>query len=232
MVSEYLWWRGLDHVDYLLASHADADHIDGLNDVVRNFAVRAILVARTPSHDAEYSRLMDASVVSGVHVYTIGAGDVLRIGSVESSVLWPTALSNSDSTSTNNDSALLRIKFGDKAILFTGDIEAAAETVLVEMFDSDNNSVGPQRADGLRADVVKVAHHGSKTSSTARFISATQARLAIISVGQTSMFGHPHPEVVKRWKASGADVMTTGEQGTITVRTDGRELSVETFFKR
>jgi len=233
VVSEYLWWRGLDHVDYLLASHADTDHIDGLNDVVRNFAVRAVLVARTPSRDAEYSRLADTAAGGNVPIYTIGAGDLLRIGNVESTVLWPIAVETTDAPFANNDSVLLRIKFGASSILLTGDVEAAGENAIIKRYESQSNS--QQHWPGLhslRADVVKVAHHGSRTSSSAEFISATQARLAVIQVGQTSMFGHPHPEVVKRWKASGAQVLTTGEQGTITVRSDGRNLSVETFVKK
>ncbi len=234
VVSEYLWWRGLDHVDYLVASHADADHIDGLNDVIRNFNVRALLVARTPSRDAEYSRLANTSGAGRVPIYAIGAGDVLRIGSVETSVLWPSAAMNSDAPSTNNDSVVVQIMFGDKSILFTGDVESPAENAFVKLHGNHGNSAGHQNSvlHSLKADVVKVAHHGSKTSSTADFISATQARLAIIPVGQRSMFGHPHPEVVRRWKASGAEVMTTGQQGTITVTTDGRELRVETFVKQ
>ncbi|HWN10259.1 MAG TPA: ComEC/Rec2 family competence protein [Pyrinomonadaceae bacterium] len=233
VVSEYLWWRGLDHIDYLFASHADADHIDGLNDVVRNFAVRAILVARTPGRDAEYLKLANTAAAAKVPIYAIGAGDVLRIGSVEALVLWPIPVRNSDAPSANNDSVLLRIKFGDKSILFTGDVESPAEKALVEMHGSLVNFAGQQPSGlvNLTADVVKVAHHGSKTSSTAAFISATQARLAIIPVGQTSMFGHPHPEVVRRWRESGAQVLTTGQQGTITVLTDGRELHVETFVR-
>ena len=81
------------------------------------------------------------------------------------------------------------------------------------------------------SDVVKVAHHGSKTSSTEAFVAATHARLAIISVGLTSPFGHPRPEVVERWRASGAQILTTGERGTITISTDGHDLKVETFVK-
>jgi competence protein ComEC len=69
------------------------------------------------------------------------------------------------------------------------------------------------------------------TSSTQAFVSATHPRLAIISVGLTSMFGHPRPEVVDRWRASGAEVMTTGKRGTITVSTDGKDLRVETFIQ-
>jgi competence protein ComEC len=78
---------------------------------------------------------------------------------------------------------------------------------------------------------VKVAHHGSRTSSTEAFVAAARPSLAIISVGRTSMFGHPHRDVVERWRAGGAEVMTTGQRGTISVVTDGRVLSVSTFVK-
>ena len=74
----------------------------------------------------------------------------------------------------------------------------------------------------LKSDLVKVAHHGSKTSSIEAFVAATRPSLAIISVGRTSMFGHPNRDVVKRWRASGAEVITTGEKGTISVVTDGK----------
>ena len=81
-------------------------------------------------------------------------------------------------------------------------------------------------ADNLQSAVVKVPHHGSKTSSTQLFVTATHAQTAIISVGQYSTFGHPHREVVERWLASGAQVLTTGKCGTITVTTDGADLTV------
>ena len=76
-----------------------------------------------------------------------------------------------------------------------------------------------------------MAHHGSKTSSTDGFVSATRPKFAIISVGQNSMFGHPHREVVERWQNKGAEVLTTGKSGMITVTTDGKDLRVETFVK-
>ena len=76
---------------------------------------------------------------------------------------------------------------------------------------------------------MKVAHHGSRTSSTAGFVEVTGAQLAIISVGRRSMFGHPNKEVVERWQAKGAAVMTTGMNGTITIVTDGKSLRVRTF---
>lgn len=220
VVSEYLWWRGLDHVDYILATHADADHIDGLNDVARNFAVRAALVARTPGDDQEYARFAETLAHKNIPLRLIGAGDVLRFGEVTARVLWPAPVNNPDAPSRNNDSIVLRLQFGALALLLTGDIEMAGESGMLRVNEN------------LRADVVKVAHHGSKTSSTESFIAAAQPHFAVISVGQTSIFGHPNKEVVARWKDSGAQVLTTGNSGTITVTTNGRELKVETFVKQ
>lgn len=219
VVSEYLWWRGLDHIDYILATHADADHIDGLNDVARNFSVRAALVGRIPGRDPEYARFSETLFEEQVPIRIIGAGDVLRFGEVTASVLWPLASVNPNAHSRNNDSVVLRLQLGDRALLLTGDIEMAGESAML------------QANENVRADVVKVAHHGSKTSSTAPLVAAAQPRFAVISVGQTSIFGHPNKEVVERWRTSGAQVLTTGQSGTITVTTDGQNLNLETFVK-
>jgi competence protein ComEC len=216
VVSEYLWWRGLDEIDYILVTHADADHIDGLNDVLKNFTVRNALIARTPSNDPEFSKFSETLKQTNTHAEMLHAGDVIHFGDVELNVLWPPA---GGETSTNNDSLVLRLKFGERSILLTGDIEKQAEKSLLE---SQQN---------LRADVVKVPHHGSKTSSTEDFVRATAPQFAIISVGRHSMFGHPHKEVVQRWQSHGATVLTTGECGAITVTTDGRDLRLKRFIE-
>ena len=208
VVSEYLWWRGLDRVDYVLATHADADHIDGLNDVVRNFVVNTALVGRTPPNDPEFAKFSGS--LMNTHLETVHVGDVIHFGEVEVRVLWPPP----GTDSSNDDSVVLKLRFRERSILLTGDIEKKAEAALV--------AAPPD----LRADVVKVAHHGSRTSSTDAFVSATKPRFAIISVGQDSIFGHPHGEVVERWKRVGADVLTTGKCGTISVNTDGKNLAV------
>ncbi|HSK65155.1 MAG TPA: DNA internalization-related competence protein ComEC/Rec2 [Pyrinomonadaceae bacterium] len=214
VVSEYLWWRGLDTVDYVLPTHADTDHIDGLNDVVRNFTVPAALVARSPANDPEFAKFSETLAASGTQVARIQAGDLLRFGAVEIEVLWPPRANGPSEPSRNNDSTVLRLGFGKHSILLTGDIEKGGERTLV------------LAGKNLQADVVKVPHHGSKSSSTQPFVGATKARVAVISVGKNSMFGHPHREVVERWQASGAQVLTTGECGTISVATDGAELTV------
>lgn len=225
VVSEYLWWRGLDHVDYLIATHADADHIDGLNDIARNFRVRAALVARTPASDPEFAEFAATLGRQGIPLSLIGADDELKFGKVSARVLWPLPSINSQAKSFNNDSIVLRVEFGAHVVLLLADIEKAGEAALLAGLEKT------QRKAELRADVVKVAHHGSKTSSTMSFVSATRAQLAVISVGRHSMFGHPHEEVVERWRAVGAEILTTGVSGTITVTTDGRDFQVTEFVR-
>ncbi len=220
VVSEYLWWRGINRVDYILATHMDADHVDGLNDVLRNFSIRSALTARTPHIDPEFRKLYETARTEGVPINLIGAGDVLRVGDASARVLWPAA--SRTLPSRNNDSLVLRLEFGKHRILLTGDIERAGEAALLAMNNTN---------DYLGADVVKAPHHGSKSSSTEAFIKATGARFTIISVGQTSIFGHPHKEVVERWQSSGAKVLTTGKSGRISVTTDGNDLSVDTFVR-
>lgn len=217
VVSEFLWERGLDRIDYLVPTHADADHIDGLNDVARNFRVRGAIVARTPPGDPEYARFAATMRQRGVPIHQTGAGDVWRLGDVSAEVIWPTPRDGGRGAYGNNDGLVFRVRYGETRFLFTADIESTAEAAIVK------------RPADLVSDVVKVAHHGSKTSSTAGFVEVTKPQLAIISVGRRSMFGHPNKEVVERWQTKGAAVMTTGMKGTITIVSDGRSFSVQTF---
>jgi competence protein ComEC len=217
VVSEFLWARGLDRVDYILPTHADADHIEGLNDVARNFEVRSALAARTPTANSEYAKFVSTLRENGVPVEKVGVGDVLRLGSVSAEVLWPPPSADADAPYRNNDGLVLRLRYGERSFLFMADIEKETEAALLR-----------SNLD-LRSDVIKVAHHGSRTSSTQPFVDAARPSIAIISVGRNSIFGHPHKEVVERWRASGAQIMTTGENGTISVVTDGKGLSLSVF---
>jgi competence protein ComEC len=109
--------------------------------------------------------------------------------------------------------------YKSKVFLFTGDIERTAEEILVNL------------GENVKANVVKVPHHGSRTSSSQPFVDAVDADFSVISVGKRSMFGHPHKEVVERWLQNGSKLMTTGESGTITFVTDGDGIFVDTFVK-
>ena len=222
-VAEYLWWRGLSRIDYVLATHADADHIDGLNDILKSFGARAAFVGRAPHGDEEFARFSLTARDAGVPIYVVSRSDRLRFGAVEVDVLWPPVealtgeVQASVATSANNDSVVLRLRYGRRTFLLSGDIESRTERALIAARDE------------LHSDTLKVAHHGSRTSSTDAFVAATRPAFAIISVGRDSPYGHPHAEVLARWRDAGAQVLTTGERGMITVSTDGDDLKVETF---
>lgn len=214
VVSEYLWQRGFGQIDYLVASHAHADHINGLNDVARNFSVRGAFVGRTPPDNAEFTRWAATLRERGIPLHVIGRGTVLQFGAVTLETLGPPMTSNAAAPSENNDSLVLRVRYGSRAFLLTGDAEKEAESLLL------------QQPESLRADVVKAGHHGSRTSSTQDFVAATHAQYVIASVGLDSPFGHPHAEVVARWRAAGAQFWTTGERGLTDFSTDGTDLVV------
>jgi competence protein ComEC len=176
------------------------------------------LVARTPANDREFAAFAVSADQMGVPLRLVGAGDSLCFGAVRIAVLWPPPADSPEARSANDDSLVLQIEYGSRRILLLADIESKAELALLS-----------EAHQSLTADVVKVAHHGSRTSSTAGFVAVVHPRVAIISVGRQSMFGHPHREVVERWRANGSEILTTGQSGMITVTTDGRELTVTRF---
>ncbi len=219
VVSNFLWEKGYSQVDYILATHADADHIQGLSDVAKNFRVRTAIFGRTPLKNSEFAGLYSILQKRGIESLTVSRGDVLAFGDARVEVLFPEKDANTEAVSDNNHSLVLRIIYGARKFLLTGDIKKEAENNLLNA------------PEFVQTDVIKVAHHGSLTSSTQYFVDASKAKLAIISVGKRSPFGHPKPEVVKRWKNAGAIVLTTGENGTISVSTDGNDLQLKTFVK-
>jgi competence protein ComEC len=217
VVSEFLWEKGYSRIDYLVATHADADHIQGLADVAKNFDIGWVLVGIEAGDDPDFSELMRVAESGNIPVTTVRRGDELMIGGARVSILNPPRYPR-ERTSANNSSVVINIRYGDRAFLLTGDIERDAETELLAESSSD-----------LRADVVKVPHHGSRTSSTDGFVDHIGATAAVISVGRRSRFGHPHGEVVLRWLNSGAKVLKTGETGTVTIGTDGSDIQMRTF---
>jgi competence protein ComEC len=146
-----------------------------------------------------------------------------RFGGTTIEVLAPTPDYLPFDTPKNNDSLVMRATFGERAFLLTGDVEKGVEQ---EMLYS--NELRP-------TDVLKVAHHGSRTSSTEEFLSAVQPAFAVISAGFENSYGHPHPTVVERLREHHAAILRTDFDGLITIRTDGKRLTVETnagFFAK
>ena len=219
VVSAFLWEKGYATIDYILATHADADHIQGLTDVAKNFQVKYAFFGRTPANDADFAELADVLQKKKIPYATVSRGDEMNVDGVSVQFLSPEADDSPNAVSDNNHSVVLRVVYGSKKILLTGDIEKAAENNLLA------------RSDLLAADIIKVPHHGSRTSSTEPFVAAVKPQFAVISVGKHSPFGHPNAEVVDRWQVAGSAVLKTGELGTISVSTDGSGLQVESFVK-
>lgn len=217
VVSEFLWEKGYSHIDYLVATHADADHMQGLSDVARNFSVGSIMVGTTPFDDKDFSELMRVVESRKIPVNIVRRGDQLNIGGTNIQICSP-RIDIPTGTSANNSSVVMKLSYGNLRILLTGDIEREVEAnLLLDNFCD------------LSAEIIKVPHHGSRTSSTESFVNRVGAVAAVISVGRRSPFGHPHAEVVARWGKSCADVMTTGEKGTITISTDGTAVEMHRF---
>ena len=217
VVSQVLWEKGYSHIDHILATHADADHVQGLVDVAKNFAVGSAIFGRMPPDDPDLAELTQVLNKRRNPAEIVARGDVFTVGGVRIEVLSPAVTDDPASASGNNTSVVLRLLYGTRSFLLTGDIERAAEAELL----ANSGTVS--------ADVIKVPHHGSRTSSTPEFVDAVKPQYAVISVGRRSQFGHPNADVVERWRLAGANVMATGERGMISISTDGRDLEIKRF---
>lgn len=216
VVSEYLWQQGYSQIDHIVVSHPHSDHVQGLEDIARNFRVRNILFAAGTANEDEMAELMRSAFKKNIARVEMKSGDRFEIGEALIEILNPPTETDRP-LSENDSSVVFRLTYKDKVFLFTGDIENSAEEMML------------RSGERLKADVIKVPHHGSRTSSSQAFVDAVDADFAIISVGKRSMFGHPHKEIVERWLTNGSQLFTTGESGTITFVTDGEEIFVDTF---
>jgi competence protein ComEC len=220
VVSPYLWSLGVQRLDVVALSHAHQDHLDGLHAVLENFRVGELWVGRDVA-SAAYRALLESAARRGVRVVHLGRGDEFAWGSVRGAVLWPEAPEGDpQAQARNNDSLVLRLHLGRTSALLAGDIERDVEKRLV--------------AEGAQLDVdfLKVPHHGSRTSATREFIEAVTPLAAAISLSGTNPFGHPHPEVLERLRASGARVLRTDRDGAVTFVSDGKTWSVRGFMER
>jgi len=218
VVSRFLWSLGLRRIDYALATHAHEDHIGGFEAVLRNFGVGELIVGHSPKSSSEFRRLVRRAALEHVRVVSMSQGDKTTVDGVMIEVLWPPQ-GDENSKSGNNDSVVLHLKYGSVSIMLTGDIEGPAETWLCA------------RSADMHADLLKVPHHGSKTSSSDQFIDMVRPSYAVISVGVRSRFGHPSPAVVNRYRRRGIELLETGRDGMVSAETDGDHLAVETFLR-
>jgi competence protein ComEC len=215
VVAPYLWDRGMRSVDIVALSHAHEDHIGGLPALVADFHPRELWTGATPDSPA-WRKLRDEAVRDGVKVVPLEAPTHFAFGRTSIEVLAPLPDYVPNDIPKNNDSLVLRIRYGSRSFLLSGDVEKPIERRMLE-----ENEIQP-------TDVLKVAHHGSRTSSTEDFLSAANPAFAIISVGLDNSYGHPNRDVLERLTEHHAEILRTDQNGLVTVRTDGRHLSVET----
>jgi competence protein ComEC len=217
VVSPYLWSRGIKRIDVIALTHAHHDHIDGLHAVLDNFAVGQLWLGRDEA-TAPFEALLEEAKRDGASVVREVAGTSMNLGGVSGRVLWPQDASPV-ATANNNNSLVLRLTDGSRNFMLSGDIEKKVEGALV----SENAP--------LRADFLKVPHHGSKTSSTEPFLEAVQPKFAVISVGESNSFGHPSPEVIERYNSLGIHAYRTDRDGAVSAWTDGNFLKVQSFVE-
>ncbi|HEY3122415.1 MAG TPA: DNA internalization-related competence protein ComEC/Rec2 [Vicinamibacteria bacterium] len=211
VVAPFLWSEGVRRIDNITLTHAHPDHVGGAPFLLRHFDVREVWEGAAPREDGGY-RELDAALRGAVTRRSVGRGVAETWDQVQLTVLGPSGGPPPRRT-RNDDSLVVRVGFGRVSFLLTGDIEGAAEA-------------GLSRAP---VDVVKVPHHGSRSSSTAAFVDALAPRVAIVSAGPRNPFGHPHPEVLERYLRRGALVLRTDRDGAVTVSTDGQRLWLRTF---
>ncbi len=201
---------GLLRLDLLAITHAHRDHIGGAASIMRQFHPDAVWLGSMPRDDAAVRRLEALAASDGSPVVSPRRGVRLSVGGARLEVLHPVSLAHRGPGAANGDSLVLRIAFGDRDVLLTGDMEGPVEDDLV------------RSGRLLHAEVLKVGHHGSATSSGERFLEAVAPRLALVSVGASNPWGHPAPEVVRRLARHRSRVLRTDRDGAVSVRTDGR----------
>ena len=210
-------------LDVVVATHLDSDHVGGLLALLDRYRVGTVVHGEALPETAALHSQWQAALRGRDHtVAAVYAGHRLQLGrdvSLEALHPPPGGLPPGVERNANNGSVVLRLDYGDVSFLLTGDVEIEAERYLAST-----------AGDGISADVLKVGHHGSRTSTTEPFLDAVNPRSAVVSSGRDNRFGHPHPEVVERLERSvGADqLFLTARDGTVEYISDGRTLWVKT----
>jgi competence protein ComEC len=203
VVSPYLWSRRLRRLDVIVLSHAHSDHMGGMPAVMRNFRPRELWVSIDPNSDA-YRALLSEAKDLGVQVHHFYAGAQLGWGGTQVTILAPETGYDNSREPVNDDSLVMRIQYGKSSVLLEGDAEAPSERAML--------AHGRVAATTL----LKIGHHGSRTSTTQEFLNAAAPKDAVVSVGKGNTFGHPRYEVIERIAEARAKLYRTDEFGLTT----------------
>ncbi len=219
----FLRYMNVERIDVVVASHPHSDHIGGLVALLETVEVGHYIDGGQIYDSWTSRRLRQLVKEKGIRYHRVAAGDSLvGLGGVGGLVLHPTRKfvdgEGHSPHGLNNGSVVLKLSYGKIDLLFTGDIEGETDAALLAW------------GGRLQAEVLKVAHHGSRTSSRPAFIEAVDAEWAIVSVGAFNKFRHPAPEVVQHFGKEDAEVLRTDRRGAVLLRSDGTQISVETMM--
>ncbi|MEK7352931.1 MAG: ComEC/Rec2 family competence protein [Chloroflexota bacterium] len=209
----YLSQHKVKAVDALVSTNPDADHIGGLIEVLKSISVKEVWLSGQENTTVTFEDYVNAITKSGATVHKARRGDRFNLGSVAVDVLHPI---DPFFSGRNNNSVVLKLKFGDISFLFAGDAEKEAESSMIAARLP------------LESTILKLGHHGSRTSTSAPFLAAVKPQVAVYQAGVRNQFGHPHPETIKALNAAGIRILGTDVHGAIVISTDGKTYTVKT----
>lgn len=203
-------------IDMVVATHPDKDHIGGLFEVGKRFSVAAFASSGVAFDNTLYKTIAGSFKALGARMVPLVRGRRVALGDgVYLEVLFPDRILPPE-IDTNTSSVILRVTYGGTSFLLTGDAPRAVEGYVVKTFGG-----------ALRSDVLKLGHHGSRTSSSKIFLSAVSPRYAVISAGKDNRYGHPHKEVTDALKAMNIPALATYQKGTIVFKSDGKDVYIK-----
>ena len=209
-VVAYIYEQGYDTVDYVVATHAHSDHIGGLQQVLTNFNVNEVIMTEDKNDTQIFNNLFTAIYVNGATLHYVMAGDtIISEGDLLVEVVAPKVLVPND---YNNNSVVIKITYGNTKFLFAGDAEKSEEDGIWT---------------NIKCDLLKVGHHGSKSSSSANFLKKVNPTYAIISCGLYNSYGHPTDDVLQRLNDRKIKTYRTDLQGTIIATSDGQTITID-----
>lgn len=218
----YLLDRRITTIDYLMISHFDSDHIGGVFAILENLKVKNIIISKQGETSENLKKFYEITNNKGIRTIIVKKGDIVEIDKYSHfEILFPEDNLIEDNI-LNNNSIVARFNSLDFSILFTGDIEEIAEKRLCELYSG---------TDKLEAFVLKVAHHGSKTSSSEEFLELVKPKIALIGVGKNNNFGHPNIDVIERLENMGSKIYRTDNCGEIIIRINREKLQIHTKIK-